>query len=1420
MSKNKTFQNRTLISAMQKGRFVRFLSLSVLFVLLFSVGAYSQQVIGSYPAMDGGFENQTGTLPTASSISSAQTTWTTQVAAMGVISNTGGRSGPKYVTYSQSGTPHKRLQSPTTNVPTGAYRVQFWYQGDLDGTITASNIRGAVSGDGTATPAYASYVSANTGSTWTLYEATVTTTTNTTNIGIGAVSVINTAQFKIDDYVIYSGSTADGTAPNAPTAPTQLSAAATQQTISWTAPSGGVDGGGYMVVRSDVDPTTTPNTKGVYAVGNFVAGTEKVVYLGTANSFTDLGLTASTSYSYRIYAVDKAFNYSSAASITASTVAPSFASEPTTQASGVTFASIGITGLTINWTGGNGSNSLVVVKAGSAVDTDPTDGNTYTGNAAFGSGTQIGTGNYAVYNGSGNSVTLTGLSKLTTYYVKVYTFNGSAGTENFLITTPPSGSQLTLPGEIYSNGTGGGNWSTAGSWAGGVVPTQYDNVTIAASDVMTFTASGKCYNLTIPTGTKVWAPAANTLAIYGTSLVCNGTGTLGDASIANSLLTVQFGGNLSISGSSSSIYPYKITPVSSTSNVSVTFDANTTITYGTVGLAFENATNDNITYTVSAGKTVTVAGALSATSSQTGVGAGNQTLKVYGTLSIGGSLNTTVASGKTFSLTVYSGGLIEVAKTTSGKGFNLSPAHSVQAATFTVNSGGEIKVYGLVDCSSTSYTGAVTGAGTFSTAISGLVGAPAYPEVKLGNASGLDATTGPIRTSAVNFDAGTGFLFVGTSPQVTGSNMPSTIANLTVPAAGLTLSKSLTVNGNLNSSGVLTVGANTFSLKGTNSGSSIDGANGTIVYIGDGAQGIYTLTNVNNLTVNNVIGQTTLNFPVTVNGTLTLAAGNINNSTNNITLANGATIVRTAGTLSTAPVFGTSVNVTYNGASAQNTSNELPTSSSVLNNLIINNPAGITLAANATAANLTVNPSAVLNVGIGKQLTVSTALTNDGAINLLSDATGTATILTPASISGSGTSTVQQYLTTGRNWYVSSPVSGATAAVFNPAGLSNILYSYDETHGSSAPWPAITNNATGLTVMKGYVANMASSGVVTFSGTLNTGAQEIGLTQTSGQVKNGFNLVGNPYPSYLDWSSITKTNMLTTMWYRTKTSGDVYTFDTYNASGNIATSNGAKAVTNLIPPMQAFWVHVQTGFASSTLSVTNNQRAHADNSSNTFKAKASLETQPVLRLQVSNGTNSDQALVYFNATASNGFDSYDSPKLSNESASMPEIYTLAGSEQLVINGVNDATELALGFTTGEANNFSIKASQFANFASGTQIILRDNLLNYEQDLTLADYNFYSDVTANNETRFTVLFKAPSVATGINPNSNANVWISLANNQIVVNGASAGTSVAVYNAVGQKIMSDMTQLKKSLATGVYMVTVTNAGKSVTQKVIIK
>ena len=120
------------------------------------------------------------------------------------------------------------------------------------------------------------------------------------------------------------------------------------------------------------------------------------------------------------------------------------ATEPTTQPSNVTFASVTSTGMTINWNNtGDGTNRIVLVKAGSAVDSDPVDGTTYTASTVFGSGSEIGTGNRVVYTGTGNSVSITGLSANTEYFVAVYEFNGSGGGQNYLTVSPATGSQLT-----------------------------------------------------------------------------------------------------------------------------------------------------------------------------------------------------------------------------------------------------------------------------------------------------------------------------------------------------------------------------------------------------------------------------------------------------------------------------------------------------------------------------------------------------------------------------------------------------------------------------------------------------------------------------------------------------------------------------------------------------------------------------------------------------------------------------------------------------------------------------------------------------------------------------------------------------------------------------------------------------------------
>jgi hypothetical protein len=390
--------------------------------------------------------------------------------------------------------------------------------------------------------------------------------------------------------------------------------------------------------------------------------------------------------------------------------------------------------------------------------------------------------------------------------------------------------------------------------------------------------------------------------------------------------------------------------------------------------------------------------------------------------------------------------------------------------------------------------------------------------------------------------------------------------------------------------------------------------------------------------------------------------------------------------------------------------------------------------------------------------------------------------------------------------------------------------------------PQFSSNATALSPGVGYVTYIGGGDATyTFTGgSLNTGAISVPVTRTGTTAdKRGFNLIGNPYPSYLDWSQVDTTNVLSTIWYRSYSSaGTSMVFDTYNGKLGIPinNSNNSNTLSQFIPPMQAFWVKVRSEKADMsglTVNFTNAMRSHQSSGVAGLLRSPKLINQKVLRLKVSDGINTDQAVIAINPNASNSFDDYDSPKLSNDNVAIPEIYTLAGTEQVAINGLNSITtdqELPLGFTTGTQNNFTIQATEVSNFDAGTKIILKDNLLTTEQDITDGTpYSFSSDV-ANTTGRFTVVFKSASIATGIGNNENDNQGMFVyknTNNQIVINHTKTieqeGT-VTVCNAIGQKLVSALTTgtstvIRKSFGSGVYFVTLNFAGEKTTKKVII-
>lgn len=106
-------------------------------------------------------------------------------------------------------------------------------------------------------------------------------------------------------------------------------------------------------------------------------------------------------------------------------------SAPSTQSQSLTFWGDRVVRI---GTRGNGSRVVIFAKSGGAVDSHPVDATSYTANSTFGLGSQIGTGNYCVYNGvpgPGENLYILGLSYSTTYGIRAYEFNGNSGAEYY-----------------------------------------------------------------------------------------------------------------------------------------------------------------------------------------------------------------------------------------------------------------------------------------------------------------------------------------------------------------------------------------------------------------------------------------------------------------------------------------------------------------------------------------------------------------------------------------------------------------------------------------------------------------------------------------------------------------------------------------------------------------------------------------------------------------------------------------------------------------------------------------------------------------------------------------------------------------------------------------------------------------------------
>jgi hypothetical protein len=513
---------------------------------------------------------------------------------------------------------------------------------------------------------------------------------------------------------------------------------------------------------------------------------------------------------------------------------------------------------------------------------------------------------------------------------------------------------------------------------------------------------------------------------------------------------------------------------------------------------------------------------------------------------------------------------------------------------------------------------------------------------------------------------------------------------------GVNLTGDLTLSNNLTlQTGRLAIGANTLTLNGTITNLVAQGITGsTTSNINIGGTVVRTLSmnqtsaatrTINNLNINCGGCVTTIDNALVTNGILTFN-GNSKLSINgqSLTLGGGVT------------------NTTAQGLRG-----------SVTSNLIVNNNVARTLSFDQTTPgttnalnNLTINSTGVTNITLDNSLMLRGNLTPTSGIlatannlTLVSDATSTANVLTGSSGYISGNVTVQRFIpSVSRRWrFVSSAVSGRTIedwrgevyitgpGVGNTVGTTNSngfdatqtntpsLYFYNEstTGLRNNGWTAPTNTTATLGTGRGYRlfvrgdrsnlgrldGTVITQNAVTIDvvGPIHTGnvIMPVTFTNSAGAAEDGWNLLGNPYPSAYSWNALHDAGRVGVAPNFSGTnynnlSAEVHVFDaqtnnyiSFNAASDLGDLTGG-----IIPSQAAFWVKSAAGTTALTLIETHKT---ATVPVSIFKAQSA--NAMLIKLK-RDEINADAVLLKYMNEALIGYDGMDILKLKGDGLSL------------------------------------------------------------------------------------------------------------------------------------------------------------------------
>jgi hypothetical protein len=340
-----------------------------------------------------------------------------------------------------------------------------------------------------------------------------------------------------------------------------------------------------------------------------------------------------------------------------------------------------------------------------------------------------------------------------------------------------------------------------------------------------------------------------------------------------------------------------------------------------------------------------------------------------------------------------------------------------------------------------------------------------------------------------------------------------------------------------------------------------------------------------------------------------------------------------------------------------------------------------TVTSNSMCTDLTISPANSLTVNVGQTLNVS------GQFTIKSTAAGTGSYINNGTVVNALDVKVERYLAASKWHLVSSPITNALSGIY----LNIWLRAYNEATNTYGAY--ITPTTIPMPVCQGFsVWTNTANEVRTYTGTLNDGPIGPISAQLTGAASSGtgWNLVGNPYPSAIDWNAATG-------WTKTNIGSTIYLWN----STQYATYNGIVGVnggSQYIPIGQGFFV--QATAAGANFSINNNARLH--------NPVGFMKNEPndVIRIKVVNNEFSDEAIVMLDASAMDEYDfKIDAAKLRGSTLA-PQLYTnKSDTVETAICGYNSIQKVFGKYVYLEPASLTEHTLSYSQTIQGSQIPL-------------------------------------------------------------------------------------------------------------------